>query len=104
MWKQQIDAAGVELDWRLAEETQRHRRALEVPAGAARTEAVIPRRLFRLWRLPQHEVAGALLLVLVDINAGAVLHALVRDARELAVFRKRRDLEVDRPVAPVRVA
>ena len=61
----QIDAAAVDVDRRLAEQPERHRRALDVPSRPARPDAVVPRRLAGLGRLPQHEVAGVLLGVLV---------------------------------------
>ena len=64
----------------------------------------LPRRLARLRRLPQHEVARVLLVVLVGVDARAALDAAVIEPRELAVLGKRRDLEVDRPVARVGVA
>ena len=57
-----------------------------------------------LRRLPQHEVARVFLLVLVGVDPRAALDAGVIEARQLAVLRERRDLEVDRPVAAVGVA
>ena len=73
MREDQVDAAGVDVDRRLAEQAQRHRRALDVPAGTARPDAGIPGRLARLGRLPQHEVAGVVLFVLVRVDARAAL-------------------------------
>ena len=104
MRKDQIDAAGVNVDRRLAEQAQRHRRALEVPARTARRIDDVPRRLARLGRLPQHEVARVFLGVVVGVDARARLHAVVIEARQLAVVGQRRDLEVDRSVAAVGVA
>ena len=104
MRKHQVDAAGVDVDRRFAEQPQRHRRALDVPAGTAGAAADVPRRLARLGRLPQHEVARALLVVLVGIDARAGLDAFVIEPRQLAVRRQRRDLEVDRSVARVGMA
>ena len=72
--------------------------------GPARAAAVVPRRLARLGRLPQHEVARVLLVVVVGVDARAGLHAFVIEPRELAVVRQRRDPEVDRSVGRVRVA
>jgi hypothetical protein len=54
--KDQIDATGVDVDRRAIEQTQRHGRALDVPAGTARARAVIPRSARPVGRLPQHEV------------------------------------------------
>ena len=101
MGENQIDAAGVDVDRRRAEQTQRHGGALDVPARATRTNPWIPGRLPFLGRFPQHEIAGVFLVVLVRIDACATLDAGMVEMRELAVVRKRRDLEVDRAVAPV---
>ena len=68
MREHQVDAAGMNVDRRVAEQPQRHGRALDVPARPAGTAADIPRRLARLGRLPQHEVARALLVVLVGVD------------------------------------
>ena len=83
----QVDAAGVDVDRRSAEQPQRHRRALDVPARAARADAGIPGRLARLGRLPQHEVAGVFLLVLVGVDAGAALDAGVVEPGQPPVAR-----------------
>ncbi len=64
----------------------------------------IPGRLAFFGRLPDDEVAGVLLVVLVAVDAGAALDALVIETRELAVLGKGRNLEVDGPVAAIRVA
>ena len=40
--KDQVDAAGMDVDRRLAEQPQRHRGALDVPAGAAGAGAEVP--------------------------------------------------------------
>ena len=101
--KDQIDAAAVDVDRRLAQQPQRHRRALDVPAGPAGSAAVVPRRLARLGGLPQHEVARVLLGVVVRVHARAGLDAFVIETRQLAVRRQRRDAEVDRPVGLVGV-
>ena len=105
MREDQIDAAGMDVDRRLAEQPQRHRRTLDVPAGTAGAGAVaLPRRLAGLRRLPQHEVAGIVFGVLVDVDARAGMEAVVVEPRQPPVGRQRGDLEVDRPVAPVGVA
>ena len=64
----------------------------------------IPRRLAVLGRLPDDEVARVLLVVLVAVDTGAALDALVIETRELAVLGEGRDLEVDGPVAAIGVA
>ncbi len=64
----------------------------------------VPGRLAWLGRLPQHEVARALLVVLVGVDPGAGLDAFVIEARQLAVGRQRRDLEIDRAVGRVGMA
>ena len=71
MRKDQIDAAGVDVDRRLAEQPQRHRRALEMPAGPPGRIDDVPGRLARLGRLPQHEVARVVLRVVVGVDARA---------------------------------
>ena len=66
--------------------------------------ADVPRRLARLRRLPQHEVAGIVLGVFVDVHARAGVQAVVIETRQPAVVGQRGDLEVDRSVAAVGVA
>ena len=44
----EVDATAVDVD-RVAEQTPRHGRALDVPAGAPGTDTVVPRRLSRAW-------------------------------------------------------
>ena len=83
MRKDQVDAAGMDVDRRLAQQPQRHRRALDVPARTAGAGADIPRRLPVLRRLPQHEIAGIVFRVFVDVDAGAGMQAIVIEAREL---------------------
>ena len=102
--KDQVDAAGMNVDRRLPEQAQRHGGALEVPPRPARPRAHFPRRLARPGRLPQHEIARILLCILVDVDAHARLHPLGIEARELAVAGQRRDLEIGRTVARVGVA
>ena len=87
MREDQVDAAGVDVDRRLAEQPQRHRRALEMPAGPARRIDDVPGRLARLGRLPQHEVARVFFRVVVGVDARARLHAVVIEARQPAVAR-----------------
>src|SRR5579871_3273995 len=98
----QIDAAAVNVDRQLTEQFLRHRRTLDVPPGAPRREPGLPDRLARLRSLPEYEVAGVFLVVLVRINARAALDPRVIKVREPAVLRERRDLEIDRPLARVR--
>ena len=76
MRKDQVDAAGVDVEdvaaVSLADQVERHRRALEMPAGTAAAERRVPRGADRLVvgprRLPEHEVAGVLLGVLVGCS------------------------------------
>src|SRR5581483_6577231 len=89
----QIGATTVNVD-RLAEIAQRHRRALDMPAGAARPPRAVPRRLAGLGALPEREVSRVLLAV-ARLDALALddrVHALVR---ELAVVRLSVDAVVD---------
>ena len=81
-----VDAACVDVHRRVAEEAERHRRALEVPARSARRIHQVPRRLARLPRFPQHEVARVFLRVRVRVHAGARLDAIAIEAREATVL------------------
>ena len=112
MRKNEIDAAAMDVDGRLSQQAQRHRRAFEVPPGTTAAESKIPARLLNfsrgslptgLRRLPQHEIARVVFVVVVRIDAGACLQAVVIEPRKPAVLRKRRDLEIDGPFALVRV-
>jgi hypothetical protein len=88
MRKNQIDAAGMDIDWRFAQQAQRHRRTFDVPAGPASGHAGVgklPRRLAVALPLPQDEVAGVFLRVAVGIDACARLHALGVETRQLSV-------------------
>src|SRR5262249_22636274 len=71
-----------------------HHRALDVPAGASGTDAGLPLRLTRLGGLPQREVAGVIFFVFIQVNAGAVFHALEVFFRELAIRGKLGNTEV----------
>ena len=67
----EVHAAAVDVEV-LAEQLDRHRRALDVPAGTARAPRRLPGRLAGLGGLPQHEVERvALGLVHLDARAGA---------------------------------
>src|SRR5687768_876663 len=67
----QVDCAGVNVEG-LAEEVHRHRGTLEVPSGAAFADRSLPRWFAFLLPLPEHEIPGALLLVLVGLDAAEV--------------------------------
>ena len=87
-----------------AEQLDRHRRALDVPAGPTRAPRRFPRRLAGLRGLPQHEVERiALGLVHLDARAGAQVREPL--AGEPAVRLELRDRVVDvAVVGGVRVA
>ena len=94
----EVLAAGVEVDV-FAEELGGHGGALDVPAGAAGAEGGLPVALEGavgggLDRLPEGEVAGGVLVVLVDVDAGAVLDAGEVLLGELAVVGEAVDAEV----------
>ena len=79
----------------LAEQIERHRRALDVPARPAGTPRRVPRGLARLRGLPEHEVDGrALPLVDIDARAGGVEQLFDRSMRQCAVRRERGHVEV----------
>src|SRR6185503_4435506 len=75
VWKNQIDAAGVDIDRRLAEPPHGHRRALAMPSGPSRWLDNIPCRLTRLRGLPQDEIPNVFLLVVVAVDTRAGFHA-----------------------------
>src|SRR5207344_2469317 len=77
MREDEVDAAAVNVDRRLAQQAQRHGRALDVPARAPRAAAEVPGRLAWLGGLPEHEVARVLFVVLVVVHARAGLHAFL---------------------------
>ena len=100
----QIDAAAVKVDRQLAEQLRRHRGTLDVPPGAARRQAGLPRRLSRFDGLPENEIPRVVLFVLVAVDARAALDPGVIEPRELAVFGKGRNFVVDGSVGRIGVA
>ena len=79
----------------LAQQIERHGRALDVPARPAAAPRRVPRRLARLGRLPEREVdRAALRLVDVDAGAGRLEQLLERAVRQRAVAGERLDVEV----------
>ncbi len=89
----QVFAAGVEVE-AVAEELHGHGGALDVPAGAAGAERGLPAVFAGLGRLPESEVAGGVLLVLIHIDARAVFNAFKIFFGELAVVGIAGDAEV----------
>src|SRR5262249_8206397 len=90
----QVVAAAVDVE-ALPQQVERHRRALDVPAGPALAPGRVPRRLPRLGRLPEREVDRvALALVDVDARAGRLEEIVQPAVRELPVLGERRDVEV----------
>ena len=69
-----------------------------MPARTTRSDRRIPRSFPRFGRLPQREVARAVFVVFIDVDAGAIQHAAEISFRELAVLGKFGDAEVIRPV------
>jgi hypothetical protein len=61
MREDQVEPAAMDVE-RLAQFAFAHRRAFDVPAGAAAAPRAIPAGLVRARRLPQNEVAGVLLI------------------------------------------
>ena len=103
----QIDPARMDVDGRLSEESKRHRRTFDVPAGTAGRDAGVgklPRRFAFARSFPEHEIARVLFRVIVAVDARPRFHALVVEPGELSVPGHGRDLEVDRSVAPIGVA
>ena len=91
----QVHAAAVQIEVR-AEQFEPHRRALQVPAGAAGAEGGFPLRFPGLRGLPEHEVVGVFLVVLVGIHPRARLPVGSGRSREPAVAGKTGDPEIDR--------
>src|SRR5258708_29978900 len=69
-----------------------------MPAGASRPNDRLPGSFSRLGRLPQCEVAGAVLIIFVHVNAGAGTHFAEILLREFSVAWKAGDAEVIRPI------
>ena len=90
----QVDRAGVNIDL-LTKVAHAHRRALQVPAGAARSDRSLPRWLTRFCRLPQDKVAHVILAVLIRHNALPDPHRLRIKPSQCAVGRPRGDTEED---------
>ena len=97
-----VDPAAVDVQ-ALAEQGHAHRRALDVPAGAAPSQAGVPADVVRPHRLPEGEVASVLLGVVVGIHPAAPPGHQPGggDAREAPVAGEPGDPEVDPPVTAV---
>src|ERR1700685_554195 len=97
MRENQIFSAGVKVEG-LTEFTHRHDRALQMPAWAAGADRRFPGCLVRLGGLPESEIAGAVFVVFVDVNASAILHAAEISFRKFPILWKLGDAEVIRAV------
>jgi hypothetical protein len=99
-----LHAAGVDVEGR-TEVGHAHRRALDVPAGSARTDRRLPGRLARLGPLPHGEVADIVLAVFVGLDSLPHPEPFGIEAGQAAVRRPRGDPEEDRAVVrPIGVA
>ena len=99
----QINAAAVDVDVD-AQQRLGHRRALDVPAGAALAPRRAPGRvLVRLGRLPQREIQR-ILLEIRALDALALVHLVDVAPRQLAVGLERPHAEVDVAVDGIRRA
>src|SRR5579859_877311 len=65
-----------------------------MPAGAAWPDRRIPGSFAGLGSLPEREIAGAVFIVFVYVDAGAVEHAAEIALGELAVLGKFGDAEI----------
>ncbi len=94
----EVFAAGVEVEG-VAEVFGGHGGALDVPAGAAGAEGGLPGMFADAVGggfdgLPEGEVAGGVLVVFVEVDAGAVFHVVEVFFGELAVLGEAGDAEV----------
>ena len=89
----EVFAAGVEVEGR-RRETSSPWRSTRCASRGGRRRGRCPRMSRRVCGLPEGEVAGGVLLVLVDIDAGAVFDAFEVFLGELAVLGETRDAEV----------
>src|SRR5262245_48650125 len=101
MREAQIEPAAVDVEG-LPQVLDRHRRALDVPAGPSLAPRAIPRRLAWLGVLPQGEVARVFLLrTRLDSRAGFQLFRV--EAAKLAIILVARHIEVDVAISRVGV-
>ena len=98
----QVDAAGMNVDG-FAEVFQGHHGALDVPAGTAGAERRIPGNFALLGCLPEREIAGVRLFVLIHIDARTGDIAAEVAVRELAVAGEGGNPEVSGTFARVSV-
>ena len=93
MGEDEVSPAAVDVDL-IAEGGAVHRRALDVPAGAALAPRRIPADLAGLGRLPEREVVGMALCIVI-FDAHAVERVLLVPPRELPVGGEGIDVKVD---------
>ena len=98
----EVFTAAVNVD-SLSEIFDRHRAALDVPAGSALSPRAIPGRLSRLLRLPQREVEH-ILFSLVDLDSRSGLQVVHAPVAQFAVAVKAPDSEIDIALDSVGVA
>ena len=99
----QVDPASVDVE-ALAKICHRHRGAFQVPSRPSRAEGAVPARLPRAGRLPEHEVAGVVLVIFVGVHPGARADAAGVQAGELAVLGPAADAKVRRTGVAIGVA
>src|SRR5438309_2879986 len=97
MRENQVFTARVQIE-ALAQLSHGHDRALDVPAGTPPTDNRFPKSLARLGRFPERKVAGAVLIIVIDVYARAILHAREISLREFSVPGKFGDAEIIRSV------
>ena len=73
MREDQVFSARMQIET-FAEFLHRHDGALEMPARTARADRRVPRSLAGFGGFPESEIAGAVFVIFVDIDAGAVEH------------------------------
>ena len=98
----QVIAAAVDIDL-LTQVAQVHRRAFNMPAGAALTPRAVPGGFAGFGRFPQGKI-HRVLFPFVDLDARAGLHIFQLAPGELAVIFIPLHAEINIPVRPVGIA
>src|ERR1700751_2500772 len=97
MREDEIFASGVKVE-AFTQLFHRHDGAFQMPAWTARADCRIPRGFAWFGGFPDSEITGAIFVVLVYIDAGAIEHAAEIFFGEPAVLRKSGNAEIVRAI------